>query len=181
MRAATGAALAVQALRLPELHACTTVAAYLSIGTEPPTQHLLQTLLLRGVRVLTPVLRPDHDLDWTEYDETRRPVMTSRGLREPAGERLGVDAVATVGAVIVPALAVDECGMRLGRGGGSYDRALARVPPRTPTSALLSDGEVVPDVPAEPHDRPVDIAVTPSRVWRFYRRDTEPHSGGGQP
>ncbi|PSK58900.1 5-formyltetrahydrofolate cyclo-ligase [Micromonospora sp. MH33] len=63
--------------------------------------------------------------------------------------------------VVVPALAVDRRGYRLGRGGGSYDRALARVPATVPTVALLHDGELVEVVPAQPHDRPVRFVITP--------------------
>ena len=68
---------------------------------------------------------------------------------------------------MVPALAVDARGMRLGRGGGSYDRALARVGPARLVLALLYDGECPVIVPAEPHDRPVTGAVTQSVVLRF--------------
>jgi 5-formyltetrahydrofolate cyclo-ligase len=63
--------------------------------------------------------------------------------------------------VVVPALAVDRTGQRLGRGGGSYDRALARVGPSILTLALLYDGELVGEVPAGPHDQPVRAAALP--------------------
>jgi 5-formyltetrahydrofolate cyclo-ligase len=62
--------------------------------------------------------------------------------------------------MLVPALAVDRTGMRLGRGGGSYDRTLARAGTAL-TVALLHDGELVDHVPAEAHDRPVRATVTP--------------------
>ncbi|TDB95060.1 5-formyltetrahydrofolate cyclo-ligase, partial [Micromonospora fluostatini] len=81
---------------------------------------------------------------------------------EPAGPRLGVTAIAGADLVVVPALAVDRRGLRLGRGGGSYDRALARVPATVPTVALLHDGELVGSLPAQPHDRPVRAVVTPA-------------------
>ncbi|WP_281285858.1 5-formyltetrahydrofolate cyclo-ligase [Nocardioides humi] len=87
-------------------------------------------------------------------------------MLEPLGEPLGVDAVATADVVLVPGLAVSTGGLRLGRGGGSYDRALARVPVGTFTCVLLYDDEVLPEVPAEPHDRPVTAAATPSGVVR---------------
>ena len=61
----------------------------------------------------------------------------------------------------MPALAVSRSGMRLGRGGGSYDRALARAESAF-TVALLHDGELLDEVPAEPHDRPVDAVITPA-------------------
>ena len=76
-----------------------------------------------------------------------------RGLREPDGAAAGLDAVAGADVVAGPGLAVDARGTRLGRGGGSYDRALPRVPAGRPVVALLYDGELLPVVPSEPHDR----------------------------
>src|SRR5690606_12648453 len=89
---------------------------------------------------------------------------------EPAGPRLGPDAVTEADVVLLPGLAVDARGMRLGRGGGSYDRVLARLERGGADPALvvlLYDGEVVARVPEEPHDRPVRAAGTPGGVRRF--------------
>jgi 5-formyltetrahydrofolate cyclo-ligase len=66
--------------------------------------------------------------------------------------------------LVVPALAVDGRGWRLGRGGGSYDRVLARVAGVVPALAVVDDAEVLPSVPVEPHDRPVQGYVTPSGI-----------------
>jgi 5-formyltetrahydrofolate cyclo-ligase len=154
-------------LILPEVRAAGTVAAYLSIGTEPSTAELLDALRSRDVRLLVPVLRDDLDLEWAIYENRTRLSPGPRGLWVPDGERLGVAAVADADVVIAPALAVGPDGSRLGRGGGSYDRALARVGPGRPVVALLYDGELALDVPAEPHDRRVTIAVIPAGVSRF--------------
>jgi 5-formyltetrahydrofolate cyclo-ligase len=166
-RDAAGAAIAHAVLALPEITVSSTVAAYLSIGTEPPTMHLVEKLRSQGLRVVVPVVGDDLDLDWADYVGLGGIAHTSRGLQEPSGPRLGVTAVAAADVVLVPGLAVDERGTRLGRGGGSYDRALQRVPAGRPVAVLLYDEEVLPVVPSEPHDRPVSMAVTPSRVVRF--------------
>jgi 5-formyltetrahydrofolate cyclo-ligase len=158
--------LAARVLSLPEAASAGTVAAYVSVGTEPGTGPLLRALHARGTRVLLPVLRADLDLDWAPYTGERDLVSTGRGLREPAATRLGRDAVTGADLVVVPALAVDNSGRRLGRGGGSYDRVLARLTPGTAVAALLHDGEVLTAVPAEGHDRTVTVAVTPSAVLR---------------
>jgi 5-formyltetrahydrofolate cyclo-ligase len=85
-------------------------------------------------------------------------------LLEPAEPPRGPDAVRGADLVIVPALAVSSAtGVRLGRGGGSYDRVLARVDPGILTIAPVYDSELVESLPAERHDRPVRAAVTPSR------------------
>ena len=98
--------------------------------------------------MLLPLLLPDGDLDWASYEgpDSLRP--GPRGLTEPAEPPRGVTAVSSADLVLVPALAVDHSGLRLGRGGGSYDRALARVGAQVPTVALLYDTELVPVLPA---------------------------------
>ncbi|MER5224710.1 5-formyltetrahydrofolate cyclo-ligase [Streptomyces flaveus] len=173
-RRETEASLAARALELPELARARTVAAYVSVGSEPGTRALLDALHARGVRVLLPALMADNDLDWGAYDGQGSLVRVQhRGkmaLLEPAGERLGPDAVLSADAVLLPGLAVDARGMRLGRGGGSYDRVLARLERAGADPALvvlLYDSEVVDRVPEEPHDRPVHAVITPSGVRRF--------------
>ncbi len=165
-RALADASIAAHLLGLAEISRAGTVAVYVSFGTEPGTLELLQSLISRQQRVLLPVLRADLDLDWAVHAAGGALVDGLRGVRHPPGPTLGLDAVAAADAVVVPALAVDRGGRRLGRGGGSYDRALARVPAGRPIIALLYDGDMVPLLPAEPHDRSVTLAVTPAGVWR---------------
>ncbi|KOG50221.1 5-formyltetrahydrofolate cyclo-ligase [Streptomyces decoyicus] len=176
--AVTGEALARRTLELDELAAPVSprpgtppvVAAYVSIGGEPSTRALLDRLRAAGVRVLLPVLLADNDLDWALYEGAERLVRAGRGLLEPDGPRLGPEAVTQADVVLLPGLAVDHGGLRLGRGGGSYDRVLARLEragARTSLVVLLYDAEVLAEVPAEVHDRHVHAAVTPSAVHRF--------------
>jgi 5-formyltetrahydrofolate cyclo-ligase len=148
-------------LELPALQMAGTVAAYYSVGTEPDTRGLVFALHKRGTYVLLPLLRPDGDLDWASYEGPDSLVPGPRGLREPGESPRGADAVARADVVLAPALAVDQAGNRLGRGGGSYDRALARVGPLIPVIALLYDDEFLGHVPAEPHDTPVRAVVRP--------------------
>lgn len=115
-------ALADRALELPELAHARTVAAYVSVGSEPGTLALLDALRARDVDVLLPALLPDNDLDWGSYDGEGSLTRVQHGgkmaLLEPSGERLGPDAVTAADVVLLPGLAVDGRGMRLGRGGG---------------------------------------------------------------
>lgn len=126
------------------------VASYVAFGAEPYVTPRPGWLL--------PVLLCDNDLDWAVYDGTLAPGLL--GLREPTGPRLGVHALAGCDLVLVPALLVDRAGTRLGRGGGCYDRALARA--TGVTVALLHDGELVDALPRELHDVPVAAVATPS-------------------
>ncbi|MEU7079535.1 5-formyltetrahydrofolate cyclo-ligase [[Kitasatospora] papulosa] len=169
----TAAVLSASAQNLPELITARTVAAYVSVGREPGTHALLDALRARGVRVLLPVLMEDNDLDWALFEGAEHLVPAGRGLLEPDGERLGPRAVLEADAVLLPGLAVDARGMRLGRGGGSYDRVLARLSSAGAHPALvvlLYDDEVVARVPEEPHDHPVDAVVTPAGARRFPAR-----------
>ena len=178
-------ALAQRLLQAPELRVSEqehslTVCAYAAFGTEPDTAELIEALTAQGIRVLLPVLMPDGDLDWAVYDAQFE--VGRFGLREPVGERLGAEAIRAASVVLVPALAVSSTGQRLGRGGGSYDRALARLtmpqhnhPQRSRpwVCALVYDHELGATFPVESHDQPVDAACTPSRLVRF----AEPSSG----
>jgi len=149
-------------LSLPEAQMAGTVAAYYSIGTEPDTRGLVFGLWKRGTYVLLPVLRDDGDLDWASYEgpDSLRP--GPRGLTEPSEPPRGVTAITSADLVVVPALAVDHSGRRLGRGGGSFDRALARVGASVPVVALLYDTEFLASVPAGPHDQPVRLVARPA-------------------
>jgi 5-formyltetrahydrofolate cyclo-ligase len=139
-----------------------TVAGYVPFGTEPGGPDLPAVMagaLPPGGRLLLPVLRDDLGLDWAIH-RVGEPV----DWRSPSGQRLGIAAIGEAALVVAPALAVDRTGIRLGRGGGSYDRALALASPRARVVALLYDGELLAEpLPAEPHDRRVSAVITPSR------------------
>ncbi len=120
----------------------------------------------RGVRVLLPVVRHDEaglrvPLQWGEYRHGGL-VQTPFGLREPAEPWLPADAIATATVVLVPALAVDRAGVRLGRGAGFYDRSLPLAAPTARLVAVVRDDELVDRLPAEPHDVRMTHALTPN-------------------
>lgn len=125
-----------------------TVAAYEAMRTEPPTVATIERLVAHGIRVVVPITLPDSDLDWCDAtDERRMP--------------LGPDTISAAGLVLTPGLAVDLVGTRLGRGGGSYDRALARRTTGTRVVVVLHPGEVHPvRLPRDEHDEPVDGVLT---------------------
>jgi 5-formyltetrahydrofolate cyclo-ligase len=165
---AAAASIARQVLALPETAAAGTVAAYLAYGNEPPTDVLLQSLQSRGTRVLLPVVLPNLDLDWAAY-EPNRLVTGLRQSLEPAGPRLTAAAIADADVVVVPALAVAHDGARLGQGGGSYDRALARNLSGLVVALLWSKDELLPvgEVPIDGWDRPVHVVITPDDIVRL--------------
>ena len=161
-RAQAGRLIRDAILGLPEMGMAGTVAAYYSVGTEPDTRGLVFALWKRGTYVLLPILREDGDLNWASYEGPESLVRGRRGLWEPGEPARGADAVARADVVLAPALAVDQAGNRLGRGGGSFDRALGRVGPLIPVIALLYDDELVKRVPTEPHDLRVRAVARPA-------------------
>jgi 5-formyltetrahydrofolate cyclo-ligase len=147
------------------------VAAYGSLPDEPGTGPLREALRARGTRVLLPIVVDDKNLDWAE-DDGELVTSSNTGLRlpEPAGPRLGQSALADADVVLVPALAVDTSGARLGQGRGYYDRALQQLGEGIVVLALVHDEEVLDPstpIPADPHDIAVHGAVTPTR-WMFF-------------
>lgn len=168
-RAAAGRALRDTLLARPEVEMAASVAAYLSVGAEPDTRKLIFALWKRGTYVLLPRLLADGELDWASYEGPDSLAPGPRGLLEPTEPARGVTAIKAADVVLVPALAIDRTGMRLGRGGGSYDRALARVGPGILTIGLVYDTELLDAVPSEPHDQRVRAAATPSAGLTRFR------------
>jgi 5-formyltetrahydrofolate cyclo-ligase len=127
------------------------IASYDSYGNEPSTQILNTTLRSRGMRILLPKLLDDNSLEWIDSE---------------SGENLGITGISVAQVVVVPALSVDMKGLRIGQGGGSYDRALKlnsgwKV-------CLLHDGEIFEgDLPQEIHDQKVNALITPTKIIRF--------------
>jgi 5-formyltetrahydrofolate cyclo-ligase len=151
------------------------VAAYVSVGREPGTGPLIESLSDRGVDIVLPLLLPDGDLDWAPYTGPHDLAPAPRGMLAPTAEALGPDAVSRVDVILVPGLAADRRGTRLGRGGGSYDRVLARLAGRAFSCVLLHRGELLDiPIPREPHDVPVDAAADPSGFRRLGRSHPAP-------
>ncbi|NHC45944.1 5-formyltetrahydrofolate cyclo-ligase [Motilibacter aurantiacus] len=169
-RAAGSEAVSAALLRLPEAGRVACVAAYAAVGSEPSVDAALDALAARGVRVLLPVLQKGLDVEWAERPAAGAGLVASAvrpRLREPAGPSLGTAAVAEAGLVVAPALAVGRDGTRLGRGGGSYDRALRRVAPGALVVAVVWADELLDTVPTEPHDASVGAVATPDGVLRL--------------
>lgn len=185
VRAEQALALARVVLAAPQLDAARVVALYVSTPAEPGTGPLRAALAARGVAVLLPVVVPGGPLAWVRDvapagtsartpDRTRRPRADPVGTGTPRAAEAAARAdhphpadLADADLVLLPALAVDAAGSRLGQGGGHYDRSLAALGRRTlpPLVALVHDEELLPGavIPAEEHDVPVDAAATPSR------------------
>ncbi|MCG5430976.1 5-formyltetrahydrofolate cyclo-ligase [Mycobacterium sp. MYCO198283] len=145
-----------------------TVAAYVPVGSEPGSRSLLDALLDGGVTVLLPVARTGADgapqpLQWAPYTGRTSLRRAAWGLWEPAGDPMPPEAIGMATTVLVPALAVDRAGVRLGRGAGYYDRSLRFRDPAARLIAVVRDDELLAALPSAPHDVPMTHALTPSR------------------
>ncbi|WP_375491850.1 5-formyltetrahydrofolate cyclo-ligase [uncultured Jatrophihabitans sp.] len=149
-RATSRARICAHALDMVDATPGRCVAAYEPLPTEPGSVELLAAVVNRGSRVLVPHTLPDRDLDWREWSPTSAAVL------------LGKAAIGDADLILVPALAVARDGTRLGRGGGSYDRALERRSAPARVWALIFDEEFVDTLPADRWDVPVDGVIMPS-------------------
>lgn len=140
-----------------------TVTAYASVGAEPPTRALLDGLRADGVRVLLPVVA-GLTLEWGDYTTWTALRPGGHGVLEPAADGEATAAAERADVCLVPALAVDRHGHRLGRGAGFFDRWLDRLPARHVIVAVVYADEVRAAVPHEPHDVLVAAALTPDGV-----------------
>lgn len=143
------------------------VCAYVPVSSEPGSLDMLDVLVQVGVTVLLPVARDDDSgtplpLNWAPY-RVGELVGAGFGLREPQAPWLPAEAISTAAMVVVPALAVDRRGVRLGRGAGFYDRSLPLARPDARLIAIVRDDELLDLIPGEPHDVPMTHALTPGK------------------
>jgi 5-formyltetrahydrofolate cyclo-ligase len=147
-RAGDGGDASRAVLAIPEVSGARVVAGYSALRGEPDIGPALEALRARGTRVLLPALLPDRDLEF----------------RVDGGDV--VVALAEADVVLVPALAADRAGHRLGRGGGSYDRALPRVRPGAFVVAIVHAEELLESVPVEEHDATVGAVLAGAELVR---------------
>jgi 5-formyltetrahydrofolate cyclo-ligase len=136
-------------LAIPEVAAARVVTGYTALPGEPDIGIALDQLLRSGVQVLLPVLQPDRDLVFRPVDGDAQVPLTEADV------------------VLVPAVAADRAGRRLGRGGGSYDRALPRVRADALVIAVIHASELLDEIPTEPHDRRVGAVLAGDTLLRI--------------
>jgi len=161
-RARASARAVARLVTLPELETARTVALYGALPDEADPSPLVDVLHARGVTVLLPRVTGD-ELELVGFTTIEGLSRGYRGVSEPVGP---ATANAEVDLIVVPGLAFDLGGGRLGQGGGHYDRLLALLPVAALRVGLCLQCQVVAEVPTDDHDARMDVVVTETGVWR---------------
>lgn len=163
-RATATAAIVARVRSLPAWQRARCVLSYMAFGSELDLGELHRELLLQGRLLVAPrVPAQGRALELRQVGDLAQDLAPSRwGIPEPQPERCPLVDPAQIDLVLVPGLAFDRWGNRLGYGAGFYDRLFQRLPPSALRVACLQDALLVDRVPAEPHDVPVDLLVTES-------------------
>jgi 5-formyltetrahydrofolate cyclo-ligase len=158
--AARSGGIVTRLMRMEEIRKASTVMVYLSFGSEVLTDDLIRWGWEEGKRIVVPLCRPEGRVltpclidGFAELEEGHY------GIREPKADRLRVVPPGEIDAVLVPAVAFDRRGYRVGYGGGYYDRFL----PTTPQAAKIGAAfacQIVPEVPTDRYDVQVDRITT---------------------
>ncbi|MET7771621.1 5-formyltetrahydrofolate cyclo-ligase [Nocardia sp. NPDC005366] len=138
------------------------VCAYVPVRGEPGSTAMLDALREAGARVLVPITGSPGPLEWAEYTGAAALHAARWGLLEPNGPVLPCETIGRAGLILIPALAVDRRGVRLGRGAGHYDRTLGAAREDARLVAVVRDDELVDLLPEEPHDLRMGWALTPA-------------------
>ena len=144
------------------------VAIYMSLPEEPPTENLIAEVRKLNRNVWLP--RIDNDsLLWVKNPAEFN--VGPYGIKEPKGYGVLAKDLPELGAIILPALAVDVKGTRLGKGKGFYDRVLVHLNENVKRIVLLFDLEFILEIPKEDHDQPIHTIATPYRSIHFTKPD----------
>ncbi len=161
-RRARSAGIEARLFSLPEFRAASTIMFFASFQSEVDTHHMIRRALAEGKRVVLPKVK-GKELALFEISNFDKDVSPGAwGIPEPDGPGARRTALAEIGIIVVPGAAFDERGNRIGYGAGFYDKLLASFSGMT--VAIAFDLQVVPNVPADPHDVPVKKIVTERRT-----------------
>lgn len=150
------AKLATSLIRASE----TDIGLYIATEIEPPTSELIKVLEKDKNLYFPKVI--DNDLVWLKNPKEFE--KGSFNILEPKGAGSHISEFPEISSLFIPAFAVSPRGMRLGKGGGFYDRLLANLDLNIKKIAIVFDSEVIDEIPSETHDEKVDFIVTEKRV-----------------
>jgi 5-formyltetrahydrofolate cyclo-ligase len=153
---------------LPCYQHARTILGYLAFDHEVLTDGLMRQAMASGKELILPMVLSDRqDMALYVIEDLGRDVAPGyRGILEPLPRRTRAVTPEAVGLALVPGVAFDLRGGRLGFGAGFYDRLLSRLPGGVPTLGLAFDFQVIPRLPLQSHDVLLGAIVTESRlIW----------------
>ncbi|MBI3023617.1 MAG: 5-formyltetrahydrofolate cyclo-ligase [Thaumarchaeota archaeon] len=158
---------------LGEFERAKVLASYVSTKDEVQTDEVISTSLRLGKRVLVPIVDQTRtELLFSELRDLSELGEGHYGIREPRSEFLRIVPLEEAGLILVPLVAWDERGFRIGHGKGYFDKALGQLKNDIPTTGLAFEAQRVDRVPNEEFDVPLGTIVTEQRVLRFRGRET---------
>ncbi len=143
-----------------------TVVAFLPLIHEPPIEKILLNLINRKINIFVPVVKPSRQLAWVRWAPDAPSVHNILGIDEPVGDEYGSEIFLNADIRLMPALAVDINGHRLGQGGGFYDTLCANLTDQhlISTYTVIFDEDLLDGLPYEDHDFVTPAVLTPSGV-----------------
>lgn len=154
-------------VELPAIARARTVAFYSAIGDEVPVEIAAAATRARGARSVYPI-RTEAGLVMALVNGGDSLMLTREGIREPRPESVMVSA-SEIDVFVVPGLMFDRAGLRLGRGGGHYDRYLEQRRADATTIGVCFAEHLVDELPADSWDVAMDLIVTDEIVVRCSR------------
>jgi 5-formyltetrahydrofolate cyclo-ligase len=153
-------------LNLKEIKAATNIGTYLSLPDEPESNSINSQLIAAGKTLYLPKTKADYSMEWVKWGGQLAELSPnnnfSKILLEPVGSPTSLGDLEVL---IIPALAIDQNGYRLGRGKGFYDRALSGF--QGFRISLIYDEDFIPELPKDEFDQKVDAVLTPTKFFRF--------------
>jgi 5-formyltetrahydrofolate cyclo-ligase len=133
------------------------IGCYLSFGSEPSTREFIASIQEVGILVAYPRVEEDGSMVFAELGQSTE--QTKLGFEQPLGKEVPKSELELL---IIPALAIDQAGQRIGRGAGYFDRYLQTY--LGITVAMVYESEFVVNLPVESHDEPVNWVVLPTKT-----------------
>jgi 5-formyltetrahydrofolate cyclo-ligase len=154
---------------LPEYQAAQTVMLYLDVRAEVRTRHDLPAALAGGKKIVVPWCTNEGLLELFHLENLEELSVGMYKILEPKTELRLLPAkrvaVKELDLVMVPGVAFDRRGGRMGHGKGYYDKLLEHARPETPLVALAFECQLFPEIPVQPHDVFMDKIVTEQQVY----------------
>lgn len=151
-------------ISMAEFKAAEVIASYRSYGDEPSTANLNLTILDSGKVLLLPQSDDEGGINFVKWNGDSNFLKRRGKVEEPIGPTFS----GKIDLLIIPSLAADLNGSRLGQGGGAYDRALSKLDSRAITvMTLLNEGELFEKIPTQAHDAKINVILFPNRLIRI--------------